>query len=205
MAPLGDDGDATMPMQPVPESTGPTVRTPELRQALEAYQGKAPAFASSPPDSLARLQDGARKMGGAVQDTVTRWGERIDAAAREADVAPELVLAVMLQESGGRPDAVSSRGAQGLMQLMPETAREVGVTDLTDPGQNIEGGARYLSRMRNSFGDDLELVLAAYNAGPGNVRQAGNAVPPFTETREYIQKVRGTFEDLGGDSLTFTP
>jgi len=92
------------------------------------------------------------------------------------------------------------------MQLMPDTAREVGVSDPLDPSQNIAGGARYLAHLRDRFGDDLELVLAAYNAGPGNVRRAGDAVPPFAETRDYVHKVSELYGELeGSDSLGFGP
>lgn len=110
------------------------------------------------------------------------------ARASEATGLPiALIDAVIRTESGYRPRAVSRTGAKGLMQLMPGTAREVGVHDPFDPGQNIMGGARYLRRLYDRFGS-LRLAVAAYNAGPGNVKKHGG-VPPFRETRRYVQAV----------------
>ena len=108
-------------------------------------------------------------------------------------VSPALVLAVIAVESAGRADAVSSAGAQGLMQLMPATAREFGVTDSLVPEQNIAGGVRYLDWLMKEFNADPILVLAGYNAGPGNVREH-SGVPPFAETRDYVPKVLAAFQ-----------
>lgn len=101
---------------------------------------------------------------------------------------PKLLGKIMGTESAGDPNAISPKGAQGLMQLMPGTAKELGV-DPSDPFQNIEGGARYFKQQRDRFGSD-ELGLAAYNAGPGNVQKYGG-VPPFKETQDYIAKIMG--------------
>jgi len=191
-------GDATPAVMKPLSPSAARRPVPELSRALAAY-----AEAGVPRPSL---ETRAAELGGAAADSVQRWGGQIEAAARETGLAPELLLAVMVQESSGRPDAVSPRGATGLMQLMPETAREVGVTDALDPAQNIKGGARYLAKLRERFAGDLELVLAAYNAGPGNVTRAGNAVPPFPETRDYVQKVSALYGDLDGSStLGFSP
>ncbi len=111
---------------------------------------------------------------------------------------PELVAAVIWTESSGDPNAVSSRGAKGLMQLMPETARELGVTQVLDPKQNVEGGVRYLRTMLDSHGGDLSLALAAYNAGPTAVKKYGG-VPPYRETEDYVRKVLQLYEDAMGD------
>jgi len=199
MAPLPSDGkDGATPALMRPLTTDTQSRLPELKRALAAY-----AAADGPQRSLGAR---AQALGGAAADTVQRWGDRIETEARHHDLAPELVLAVVVQESAGRPDAVSPRGATGLMQLMPGTAREVGVNDPLDPDQNIAGGTRYLAHLRERFGDDLELVLAAYNAGPGSVRRAGDAVPPFPETREYVRKVSELYGELEGSaSLGYGP
>lgn len=121
------------------------------------------------------------------------------ATAAKYGVRPELVLATMQQESGGRPDAVSPKGARGPMQLMPATAKGLGV-DADNPYQNIEGGVRYLRRQLDDFGGDERLALAAYNAGPGAVRKHGG-VPPFAETQNYVTTIlRGApnADDLSG-------
>jgi soluble lytic murein transglycosylase-like protein len=110
------------------------------------------------------------------------------AAAQRHGLDPELVLAVVSVESAFRPDAVSPKGAQGLMQLMPGTARELGVKDPLDPAANLDGGTRYLNALIRQYKGDLKRALAAYNAGAGAVKRHGG-VPPYRETREYVQKV----------------
>jgi soluble lytic murein transglycosylase-like protein len=116
-----------------------------------------------------------------------KYDDAIVASANKWKIAPELIKAMVLVESGMNPRARSPAGAQGLMQLMPGTARELGVEDAFDVRQNIEGGTRYMRRMLNTF-RNKKTALAAYNAGPGNVRKHGG-VPPFEETEYYIQKV----------------
>lgn len=111
------------------------------------------------------------------------------AAARRHGVPEDLFLRLVRQESGFNPRAVSSVGAQGLTQLMPGTAEYLGVSDPFDPIQNLDGGARYLREQLDEFGDP-KLALAAYNAGPGNVRKFGG-VPPFKETQNYVQAILG--------------
>ena len=110
------------------------------------------------------------------------------AAARRHGLDPNLVLAVVGVESDFQPAAVSHKGAQGLMQLMPATARELGVTDALDPAQNLDGGTRYLRMLMAQYGGDLGKALAAYNAGPGAVKRHGG-VPPYRETHHYIDRV----------------
>ena len=110
------------------------------------------------------------------------------AAAQRHGLDPELVLAVVGVESAFKPDAVSNKGAQGLMQLMPRTARELGVADPMDPAQNLDGGTRYLRMLIAKYGGDLGRALAAYNAGPGAVKRY-RGVPPYRETHHYIDRV----------------
>ncbi|WP_408284920.1 lytic transglycosylase domain-containing protein [Paraburkholderia aspalathi] len=112
----------------------------------------------------------------------------IDEAARATDLDSALLMAVIDVESGGNPQAVSPKGATGLMQLMPNTGARHGASDLFDPRQNIAAGARYLKQLMRQFGD-LQLVLAAYNAGEGAVQKYGGQIPPYAETMNYVPKV----------------
>lgn len=115
----------------------------------------------------------------------------IHAAATEHGVDPFLIKAIIKAESNFHPTAVSPKGAQGLMQLMPATAKDLQVADPFDPQANITGGTKYLRSLLDSYSGDVPLSLAAYNAGPGNVKKA---VPNIPETREYVAKVLGNYQ-----------
>jgi soluble lytic murein transglycosylase-like protein len=157
----------------------------------------------SSPEGLTRAQHriaGIRarfqSIGGGFSETLARAEARPGAGVREALVAAarrhgvddSLLLAVAEVESGLRPQAVSPKGAAGVMQLMPDTARALGISDPFDVEANVDAGARYLGGLLTQFGGDLPLALAAYNAGPGAVRRYG-AVPPFRETRDFVARV----------------
>jgi len=114
-------------------------------------------------------------------------------AARTYGLDGALLHALISVESRYDPKAVSRRGAAGLMQLMPVTARRYGVTDSFDPVQNINGGAQYLSDLLKLFNGDVSLAIAAYNAGESAVARYGNRIPPFPETRDYVPKVLGFY------------
>ncbi|MFN8109652.1 MAG: lytic transglycosylase domain-containing protein [Thermoleophilia bacterium] len=120
----------------------------------------------------------------------------INRAAQQAGVDPALVAAVARAESSFNVTAGSPAGARGLMQLMPGTARGLGVTDILDPAQNLAAGSRYLKQQIDTFGD-LRSALAAYNAGPNAVRRYGG-VPPYTETQNYVTKVLGYYDTYRG-------
>jgi soluble lytic murein transglycosylase-like protein len=120
----------------------------------------------------------------------------IDDVADRYRLDPALLHAVIRAESAYNPDAVSRKGAVGLMQLMPETAARYGVRDRQDPVENIEGGARYLSDLIGMFNDDVLLAVAAYNAGENNVIKYGNRVPPFPETRDYVSRVLDYYQRM---------
>lgn len=114
--------------------------------------------------------------------------------ARAQGLSPRLVQAVVQVESGYNPRALSNKGAMGLMQLMPGTARELGVTDAYDPDQNLRGGTRYLWQQIRRFEGNLEMALAAYNAGPTAVARYGG-IPPYDETRRYVAKVMSLYQN----------
>ncbi len=111
-------------------------------------------------------------------------------------VDPRLVKAVMIAESNGNPRAVSNKGAQGLMQIMPDTAEFLELRNPFDPAENIQAGARYLRWLYDFFNGDLELVLAAYNAGPQRVVQHNMAIPPINETISYVKRVKAYYSRL---------
>ena len=122
-------------------------------------------------------------------DRRNRYEKQIEAAARANKIDPALVHAVISAESGYNPFARSRSGAAGLMQLMPATAKRYGAHNRLDPAQNIEAGVRYLRALMNLFDNDLKLTLAAYNAGENAVIRAGNRIPPYPETMNYVPLV----------------
>lgn len=160
-----------------------------LEQAL-LHMGSAPEARDV---SVPRVQT--------LQEIAQAHGREILAATVGTRVSPALVLAVIAVESAGRADAVSGAGAQGLMQLMPDTAARFGVTDSLDAAQNIRGGVAYLDWLMGHFEADPILVLAGYNAGEGSVRDNAG-VPPYAETRAYVPKVLAAWSVARGMCLT---
>ena len=158
-------------------------------------------FSNVPVDGRYRLLLAAPPEKRAVQ--LQNWPAKsaifepiIERAARAQAMHPELVRAVIVVESAFNPHAVSPRGAKGLMQLRPATARRYGVSDPFDPEQNITAGAHYLRDLLSRYGNNLELALAAYNAGEDAVERYGNTVPPFAETRQYVPTVLRIYHSL---------
>lgn len=157
--------------------------------------------------AVAALTNGPK--GGAVgtprlqhmQEIASKHGAEILKATIGTEVSPALVLAVIGIESAGRTEAVSSAGAVGLMQLIPATAKRFGVSDSTDPTQNIKGGVAYLDWLMNEFDRDPVMVLAAYNAGENAVKK-NSGVPPYAETRAYVPKVLAAWTVARGLCLT---
>ena len=129
----------------------------------------------------------------AEQRPYAKW---VASAAAAHGVPVALLHAVIRAESGYNPSALSEKGAAGLMQLMPRTAREMGVANVWDPQANIQGGARYLKQMLALFGNDIPLALAAYNAGPMAVSKRGNVIPPYAQTQRYVPNVMKEYQRL---------
>jgi soluble lytic murein transglycosylase-like protein len=117
----------------------------------------------------------------------------VSANSAQWNVDPNLIKAIIANESGFNANATSGAGAQGLMQLMPGTAAGLGVTDSYDPAQNVWGGTRYVKSLLDRFGGDVRLAVAAYNAGPGAVEKY-SGVPPYAETQNYVQNVLSSYE-----------
>jgi soluble lytic murein transglycosylase-like protein len=140
-------------------------------------------------------QAGAR-IDARLLSKVAQYDSLIETAAARTALEPQLLQAVIVVESGFDPAAVSAKGARGLMQLMPATARAYGATDLGDPAQNVAAGARYLRSLIDRYENDLELALAAYNAGEDAVRRSGRKIPPYRETQRYVPKVMQVYRAL---------
>jgi soluble lytic murein transglycosylase-like protein len=131
-----------------------------------------------------------------------KYDQAIAGAAKANTIQAALVRAVIVVESGFNPHAVSKRGAVGLMQLLPATARRYGVKDIYDPEQNIRAGTHYLSDLLTRFDSNLELALAAYNAGEEAVERYGRHIPPYAETLAYVPSVMRVYERLMGLSAS---
>lgn len=158
----------------------------DARYVLYKRDARRPSVdypAQGEPPTQGRRSTRARAVPGAP------YASMVSSIAGELRVDAALVHAVIAVESAHNPKARSPKGAAGLMQLMPETARRYGVRDIWDPRDNIRGGVRYLRDLLMMFNDNLSLALAAYNAGEGAVMQAGNRIPPFPETRDYVPRV----------------
>lgn len=127
----------------------------------------------------------------------------VDSSRRYA-IDPLLIYSQMHQESSFKLRATSNKGASGLMQLMPATARRLGVTNIYDPKQNIEGGIKYMRMLLDMFGNDVNLALAGYNAGEGAVMRFGNRIPPYSETQEYVRRISARYGSITNPSFART-
>jgi soluble lytic murein transglycosylase-like protein len=145
---------------------------------------------NTPPNTRAA---GAPQYSMPSAEAMRKYGPLIESASRTHGVDVALVHAVISAESGFNPAAVSRAGARGLMQLMPETAKRYGVQNIQDPMENINGGVRYLRDLLTLFNGNLELAIAAYNAGENAVIRYGNRIPPYAETTQYVPKVIGFY------------
>ena len=125
-------------------------------------------------------------------------------SSRRYGIDPLLIYSQMHQESSFKLRATSNKGASGLMQLMPATARRLGVTNIYDPKQNIEGGVKYMRMLMDMFGGDVNLALAGYNAGEGAVMKYGNQIPPYNETQEYVRRISTRYASISDGTYART-
>lgn len=167
------------------------MRTAMLAAAMSSAPMARPAIALFPATSMMNPQVDVETEFEFVKPSEA-YEEIIQEAGAEYDLDPNLIRAVMQTESAFHPFAVSRAGAEGLMQLMPALADEMGVNDSFDPRENIMGGARYLKRLLDYHNGNLDLALASYNAGPGNVQRYGG-IPPFRETRKYVKTIKALY------------
>lgn len=137
-----------------------------------------------------------RNQSNKIKPSTLPYMQVVARVAEKTALDPALLHAVIQVESGHNTQALSRRGAQGLMQLMPATAREMGVVDAHDPEQNILAGARYFNRLQQQFKGDIALALAAYNAGPAAVSRYHNRIPPYAETQAYVPKVLQAYQRI---------
>jgi len=190
----GEDG--AVEFSNVPSSKKRPVKTTIIYKYAEP--GDVTVFTNTKPDHISEFEVLKYDCYACNPDSKIDWykvrlntasfSEAVTKAATLYQVDPALIRAVMHAESAFNPKALSHKSAQGLMQLMPATARGLGVEDASDPTQNIMGGAKYLSQLLKQFQGNIELATAAYNAGPGAVRKY-NGVPPYKETEVYVHRV----------------
>jgi len=189
---------ATPTVKPIVSSKSTAKKkTAKNNKKMDVDEGMA-LNAETNPTYTAKLVMGANK---GLRGFTTGDGDvdtYIMNACRRHDIDPLLIYAQMHQESAFRRRATSYKGASGLMQLMPATARRFGVTDIYDPEQNINAGVRYMRWLLNKFDGDVVLALAGYNAGEGAVMKYGNNVPPYRETREYVRRITGRYQSISG-------
>ncbi len=175
-----------------PANTKATSRTSKLNVTEGLADRELASFANRSGGMSMGVNNGLKGFttGNPVHDSY------IVESSRRYGIDPLLIYAQMHQESGFKLRATSYKGASGLMQLMPGTARRLGVTDIYDPKQNIDGGVKYMRMLLNMFNGDVILALAGYNAGEGAVMKYGNSVPPYNETREYVRRISARYASI---------
>jgi soluble lytic murein transglycosylase-like protein len=213
---LAMDADAVDVAPPAPrtptlvlinETVKPTLDAKAAAQKPQAVKG-ATAKTTTPATPVMVVAQPIVMQSGAISEPTAehviettgnpKYDEYIKQAAARNGIDPNLIVSVMRQESGFNARALSYKGATGLMQLMPGTARRFGVTNIYDPQQNIEGGARYLRFLLDQFNGDISLVLAGYNAGENAVVNSGYRVPRYRETQAYVKSISARYDRVKG-------
>ncbi|HEY0380330.1 MAG TPA: lytic transglycosylase domain-containing protein [Pyrinomonadaceae bacterium] len=177
-------------VRPTAKIIGPQAGATVARPTPALYSAEPRGMSMRTSTSLGPYTTGDAKVDGFIVESGARNG-----------VDPVLLYAQMHTESAFKRGAVSPKGASGLMQLMPGTARRFGVMNIFDPQQNIEGGARYMRYLLDYFGGDVSLALAGYNAGEGAVLKFGRRVPPYRETQEYVRRISLRYAQISGGQM----
>jgi soluble lytic murein transglycosylase-like protein len=179
------------------ETTAESEQTSDVRdntEDLEFQKTKWSMMTNSPSATLARLSAG-KSLDSFSTGNPTIDGYILESSLRY-NVDPLLIFAQMSQESSFQGKATSPKGARGLMQLMPATAIRWGVKNIYNPKQNIEAGVKYMRWLLDTFGGDVKLALAAYNAGEGAVKKYGNKIPPYSETKNYVARISAHYDKI---------
>lgn len=192
------------PSMPAPVAAKPkdkklVKKTGQSRSRMDVSEG----FAKPQTDSLRMVMGTSAGMNGFTTGDYSIDSYIVE-SSRRYNIDPLLIYAQMHQESSFKLKALSYKGASGLMQLMPATARRLGVTNIYDPKQNIEGGIKYMRMLLNMFNQDVNLALAGYNAGEGAVMKYGNQIPPYNETREYVRRISARYSSISNPSMART-
>jgi soluble lytic murein transglycosylase-like protein len=176
----------------------PNILTGILQQKLSEIQSQLPPFVKlirdTPQNFEKTLEDAISEPLNGQSKLSSDYSQLIEAASKKYNISSNIINAVINAESSFNSTAISRTGAMGLMQLMPGTAEALGVSNAFDPGENIDGGVRYLKNMLSEFGCNLELALAAYNAGPNSVKKYGG-IPPYEETQAYVKKIMSNLKN----------
>lgn len=198
-APYKTEAEGAVPIKPLDRNEPKAI--PLDMNKLKDIPKEEKAIPLEQPQKFKTVQ---QPIGRIKNDNIlSQYGDIISKAAEEHDLDPSLIISVIQTESNGDPNAISSAGAKGLMQLIDSTATELGVKNAFDPEENIMAGSRYLKDMLDRFGD-TKTALAAYNAGPGNVMRY-NGIPPFKETEKYVEKVVDTLNRISGSNTMPLP